>query len=49
MLKVPAEIIDAIRAGKLDGSSKLIVLAATVREIVNKHCPHRKAGLFHSN
>jgi uncharacterized peroxidase-related enzyme len=37
MLKVPAEIIDAIRAGRLDGNDRLIVLAATVREIVNKH------------
>lgn len=29
--------IDAIRAGKLDSDDKLVVLAATVHEIVNKH------------
>lgn len=37
MLKIPVDTILAIRAGRLDGDDKLIVLAATVRELVNKH------------
>lgn len=37
MLKIPADTIDAIRAGRLAGDDKLIVLAATVRDLVNKH------------